>query len=137
MILVVALWSKWWKSYFYFWIKLGLSYGKVLGTVIGNVDVITLGINVETELGSLDGSFDDYKDGKFEALFLGGWLRSTDGKVLVTISENIYGITLRINVGTDMGSFDISFDGSNDGKVEGLLIGESLGSTVGKVLWFD
>ena len=35
-------------------IKLGLSDGKVIGTIIGNVDVITLGIDVGTDLGSVD-----------------------------------------------------------------------------------
>ena len=32
-------------------IKLGSDDGKVLGTILGNVDVITLGIDVGTDLG--------------------------------------------------------------------------------------
>ena len=43
-------------------IKLGLydSDGEVLGTIPVNVDGITLGLDVGTELGSLDGSFDGF-----------------------------------------------------------------------------
>ena len=39
-------------------IKLGYTDGKVFGTILGNVDIITLGIDIGTELGFLDGSFD-------------------------------------------------------------------------------
>ena len=39
-------------------IKLGLFDGKVLGTILGNADGITLRLDVGTELGYLDGSFD-------------------------------------------------------------------------------
>ena len=65
-------------------IKLGLSDsdGEVLGTIPVNVDGITLGLDVVTELGSLDGSFDGSNDGKLEGLFLGDSLGSTDVKVL-------------------------------------------------------
>ena len=51
-------------------IKLGLSAGKVLGTIFGNVDVITLGFDVVIELGVLDGSFDGSNDGRREGLFI-------------------------------------------------------------------
>ena len=54
----------------------------MLGTILGNVNVITLGIGVETDLGSLNGSFDGSNDGKLEGLFIGRSLGSTDGKVL-------------------------------------------------------
>ena len=37
----------------------------------GNVDSIVLGIDVGTDLGSLDGSFDVYNDVKLEWLLLG------------------------------------------------------------------
>ena len=40
-------------------IILGYTDGEVLGTVIGIVDEITLGLDVETDLGLLDVSFDD------------------------------------------------------------------------------
>ena len=46
-------------------------------------------------------------------------LVSYDGKVLVTIPVNIYGIRLGIDVGTELGSLDASLDGSNDGSLEG------------------
>ena len=63
-------------------IKLGSTDGKVLGTIIANVDVITLGLDVRTKMGSLDGSFDCYNYGKLEGLFLVGSWVSTDDKVL-------------------------------------------------------
>ena len=39
-------------------IKLELYDGKVLGNIIGKVDVITLGLDVRTDMGSFDGSND-------------------------------------------------------------------------------
>ena len=39
-------------------INMGLFDGEVLGTTLGNVDEITLGLDVGTYLGSLDGFFD-------------------------------------------------------------------------------
>ena len=57
-----------------------------------------------------------------------------DGKVLVTILVNVYGIKIGLDVGTDLGSLDGPFDGSNHGKVEGSLIGDSLWYTNGAVL---
>ena len=53
--------------------------GKVLGNKLGSVDGITLGLDVGTELSSLDGSFDVYNDGKLEGLFLLNSFRSTYG----------------------------------------------------------
>ena len=47
-------------------IKMGSTDGKVLGTKLGNLDVITLGLDVGTELGSLDGYFYGSNDGKLE-----------------------------------------------------------------------
>ena len=46
--------------------NLGLCYGKVLGTVLGNVDEITLWLDVGTDLGSLYGSFDESNYGKLK-----------------------------------------------------------------------
>ena len=43
----------------------------MIGTILVNVDGITLGIDVGTELGSLYGYFDVFNDGKLEELFLG------------------------------------------------------------------
>ena len=63
-------------------IKLGLSYGKLLGTVPRNLDVITLEVDVGTELGTLDGSFDGSNDDKLEGLLLGESLGYTDDKVV-------------------------------------------------------
>ena len=44
----------------------------------------------------------------------------SDGKVIGIVLWNVDGITLGIDVGTELNSFDVSFDGSNDGKIEGL-----------------
>ena len=61
----------------------------------------------------------------------------TDGKEIGTIIVNVHGITLRLVVGTKMGSLDGSFDVSNDGNLKGLLNVESMGFTDGKVLGSD
>ena len=66
-------------------IKLGLFYGKVLGTILLNVDEITLGFGVGTDMVSVYGFFDGYNDGNIEGLLLGDSLGSTYGKVLGTI----------------------------------------------------
>ena len=63
-------------------IILVLSAGKVIGTILGNADRITLGIDVGTELVSLDVSFDCFNVGKLVRLFIGGSLGSTDGKTI-------------------------------------------------------
>ena len=57
---------------------------------------------------------------------------SMDGKVIGTILEDAYVITIGIDVGTDLGNLYVSFDGSNDGKLERLLHGYSLVSTASK-----
>ena len=62
--------------------KLGSTNVKVLGTILGNVDVIILGIDIGTELGFLDGSLNVSNDGKLEGLLLGDSLGYTDGKVI-------------------------------------------------------
>ena len=43
--------------------KLGLFYGKVIGTILGNVDGITLRFDFGTEMVSIDVFFDGYNDG--------------------------------------------------------------------------
>ena len=63
-------------------IKLIFNDVKVLGTILINVDGITLGIDVGIELGFLDGSFDGSNYGKLEGLLLGDSLGYTDGKVI-------------------------------------------------------
>ena len=47
-------------------IKMGLFYGKVLGTIIGHVYGITKTLDVGKKPGSLDVSFDGSNNGKFE-----------------------------------------------------------------------
>ena len=82
------------------------------------LDGITLCIDVETELGSLDGSFYGSNYSKLEEFLLGDSLGSTDDivivsdegielglsdvKILGNITGNVDGITLGIDAGTDM-----------------------------------
>ena len=54
----------------------------LFGTILGKLDIITLGINIGTELGSLYVSFDGSNDGKLGVFFLGDSLGYIDGKVL-------------------------------------------------------
>ena len=64
-------------------------------------------------------------------------LRLFDVKVLVTILVNVYGITLVVDVGTQLGSLNESLDGSHDGKIDGLFLVGSLGYTGFKVYGYD
>ena len=50
---------------------------------------------------------------------------------------NVDEITLRLDIGTELGLLDVSFDGSNDGKLEGLFIGDSLVTNDDRVLVSD
>ena len=51
-------------------IKLGYTVGKLLGTILGNVDGITLELDVGIEMGSLYRSFDGDDDNKLEGILL-------------------------------------------------------------------
>ena len=46
---------------------------------------------------------------------------------------NLDGITLGLNVGTELGSLDGFFDGSNDFKHDKIVVEDSPGYTDGKV----
>ena len=63
-------------------IKLVLFDGKLLVTILGNVDDITIEIDVGTDLGSLDGSLGGSNDVNLEGLLLVDSLVYTGGKVL-------------------------------------------------------
>ena len=63
-------------------IKMGSTDSKVLGNILENIDEITLGLDVGTEMGCLDRPFDGSNYGKFEVLLLGDSMVYTDGKVL-------------------------------------------------------
>ena len=107
-------------------IKLGSNGGKVLFNIIVNIYGITLGIDIGTDLGSLDRSLHGSNDWNIKSSFLGGSLRSNDGKVIDsnesiklgstegkvfgTILGNLNVITLGLGVGTDLGSLDGLFD---------------------------
>ena len=100
--------------------------------------MITLGLDVGSDMSSLDGSFDGSDYGKLNGLLLGDSMVYTDSKVIVsdgkmqlglcggkvigTIIGSIYGITLSINVGTEGVSLDGSFVVSNYSNFEGLLL---------------
>ena len=83
-------------------IKVGIFYGKVLGTILENVDGITLFIDVGTYLVYSYVSFDGSNYGKLEELLIWGSLVYTDGKVF----SSDEGIKL----------------GSNGGKVLGTIL---------------
>ena len=105
-------------------IELGSMDGKVLGTILGNVNVITLATYVVTKFVSLNGFFDGSNDKNLESKLLGeslafadgkilGYdegikLGSTDGIVFVSILGNAEGIVLVFVVGTDMEYLDVS-----------------------------
>ena len=121
--------------------------------VTWNVDGITLGIDVGTYLGSLYGSLDGSNDGKLEGLLRGGSLgytngkvlgsdegiklRLSGGKVLGTIPGNVYGITLGLDVGTELSLFIYPFMVLMMVNLEGLLLGDSLEYTHSKVIGSD
>ena len=65
-------------------IKLGLSGVKVIGTILGNVDIIAPGFVIGTDMGYLDESFDGYDYGKLEVLLIGYSLVYTNCKLLVS-----------------------------------------------------
>ena len=93
-----------------------LSDGEVIDTAIGNVNGITLGIDIGTDMVSLEGYFDVSNDDKVEGLYLGDSMKSTDGgllgydeaiklglsdgKVIYNIHGNVDGITPGIDVGS-------------------------------------
>ena len=113
-------------------IKLGISGDKVLGNILGNMYGITLGIDIETWVVSINGSFDFSNDSKFEGLLLWDYLGYTGckvigshedtkpglyyGKVIETILGNSDEIILALNVELELGFLDESFDGFYDGN---------------------
>ena len=62
--------------------KLGISGGKVLENIVGNASIITLGIDVGTELGFLNGYFNGSNDDHLEDLCLEDSLGYNHGQVL-------------------------------------------------------
>ena len=88
-------------------VKLVSTDGKVLRTILGNVDRITLDIDVGTELGSLDGSFDSSDGGNLEVFLLVGSLGYTDGKFFGSDE----GIKLELSGGKVLGNILVNVDG--------------------------
>ena len=66
---------------------MGLSGGKWIETILGNVDGITLGIDFVTEQGSSEEYFDVCNNGNLEGLLIGSSLGSTDGNTLALYLE--------------------------------------------------
>ena len=64
-----------------------------------------------------------YTDGKVLGSEEGIKLELSCVEVLVIILGHIYGSTLDLDVGTELGSLYISLDGSNDGNLEVFFIG--------------
>ena len=85
-------------------IKLGSTNGKLLGTILVDVDGITLGINFGTELVSLDKSVVGSNNGYIEGIYSGDSLKYTDDKVigsdegikLLSIDGQVIGDILRM-----------------------------------------
>ena len=85
-------------------------------------------------MGYIDRCFDGSNDGKFEGLLLLSSLKSTvgkvlcnhegiklgytDGEVFIIILEDVYVITLELDVRIYMVSLDGNFDGCNVGKID-------------------
>ena len=104
----------------------------MFGTILGYVDVITLGIDIGTELVYVYGYLDVYNNINLEGLLIGYSLGYTDCKVLgsdegiklgFSDSEllgmtlvDVDVITLGIDVRTELQSLDGLFDGSDDGN---------------------
>ena len=95
-----------------------LSHGINIGALLGNVYGIILGIDIVTDLGSIDISFDGYNYDKFGGLFNVDSLKTTyikvlgsdegvklglsHGKVLVVILINAGRIIFQIYFGTEL-----------------------------------
>ena len=125
----------------------------MFGSILRNVNEITLVLDVGTQLGCCDKLFDGSNNGKLEGLLRGGSLVSTGGKVigsdkviqlglssvflLGNILGNDEGITIFIEVGQKLRSLDEPFDVYNDVKFVGLYLGDSLEYTDGKVIGYD
>ena len=100
-------------------IKLILTDSKVLGTILGNGDDITLGLDVGTHQYSSHRSFDGSNNGDIEVVLLRDELESSDVKVIESdegikpgiyndegldnIIVNVDGIALKLDVGKNQG----------------------------------
>ena len=78
--------------------KMGIFDSKVLGTILGNVHIITLGIDIGTELGSLYGAFDGSNYCKVEVLLIGYTLGSDEGIKLVLSDGNTLELYLEMYI---------------------------------------
>ena len=91
---------------YYEGMKSGYIYGKVIGTILGDLHVMMIGIDVVTELGPLDGSFDFINHVNLEGLFLGGSLWSTDDKLLGSDEGIKLGLSYCDVIGIILGNID-------------------------------
>ena len=96
-------------------INIGLFDGKLLHTILGDLDGITLVFDVGTDLGYLDGPFDGLNGAITNCLLLGDSLGYTDGKVL--------GYNEGIELGYNNGKFLDTVLGNVDGIILGIDVG--------------
>ena len=85
-------------------IKMGISYVKVLGTILRNLYGTKIGLYVGTYMGSLNGSLDGYNVEKLEGLLI--------EEPLVYTSVKVIGYDKGIKLG------------STDGRVFGTILGD-------------
>ena len=100
-------------------IKPGSTYGRLLGTILGNVDVITLGVGVGIDMGSLDVSFYGYNDDKLDGSFMGESLGSDD---LVEVGATDSWSDPNPNPNPKLGYLYGYFDRSNGGKLFWFIV---------------
>ena len=103
--------------------KVGVTDGKALGLVLGDVD----GTTVDAELGSLLGLNLGDTDGKALGLTLG----NVEGVIVGTELGSMLGEVLGAALGSSLGLKE----GDTDGITLGLPLGNVEGSELGSVLW--
>ena len=104
----------------------------MLGTILLDEDLIILGLNVVTDLGSLEGSFDGAYDVNLDKVLFEGLLGYTSGKLLGsdegiklvasggevvgTLMEDVYVTLLVLDVSSQLDYLDGYYVGSNYGN---------------------
>ena len=105
------------NSWYYTWnlyeFKLRIDVGKELGSLDASFD----GSNYENLVDLLIGGLHGYTDGKVLGSDEGIKLGLSGDKVLWNILVNVDKVTIRLYVGTYLGSLYGSFDGSNYGNI--------------------
>ena len=92
-------------------IKLWSTDGKVLIIILVNIDIITIWIDVGTDMGSLDGPIYGSNDSNLEGILILNLLWCTDGKVIGSYE----GIKLELSDGKAIGTILWNVDGTSLG----------------------